>query len=327
LLLVAAMPRVIVVALSALAFVPAAEAEQATEPPTDPGDPIGPSAEIVGGTTVPEGKWPDAVAVLGLGACSGTLIAPDVVLTAGHCVDANPTRVVANTTDYRRPGGTTVAVRSVTAYPSWETSYDVAVIVLEAPIADVTPRRLGMACTFERFARDTMVQLVGFGLTDVGGEGSNTQLHETTAPVIDPDCSGPGGCVPSIRPGGEFIAGGGGKDSCYGDSGGPVYLDTEHGPVVIGAVSRGLNNAVLPCGGGGIYVRTDKLVPWIEATAGRPVAKDLCSGLPDDEAVRQQGPAGDVIGGCTASTGGAGGLVALLGVVGLAARRRRARHG
>src|SRR5690606_14511830 len=62
--------------------------------------------------------------------------------------------------------------------------------------------------------------------------------------------------------------------------------DTARGPVVIGAVSRGVNNAATPCGGGGIYVRTDKIVQWIEQTVGKPVAKDACANVtgedPDD---------------------------------------------
>src|SRR6188508_2660685 len=51
---------------------------------------------IIGGTSAPAGKWPDTVAVLGpQSACSGTLIAPDVVLTAGHCY-GTMTTVIAN---------------------------------------------------------------------------------------------------------------------------------------------------------------------------------------------------------------------------------------
>src|SRR5262245_43467687 len=52
-------------------------------------------APVVGGTAVPPGKWPDAVAVLApTAACTGTLIAPDVVLTAGHCIATHPALVV-----------------------------------------------------------------------------------------------------------------------------------------------------------------------------------------------------------------------------------------
>ena len=55
-------------------------------------------AQVVGGTPVAPGTWPDAVAVIGAtGTCSGTLVAPDVVLTAGHCADIDPQRIVAGT--------------------------------------------------------------------------------------------------------------------------------------------------------------------------------------------------------------------------------------
>ncbi len=296
------------------------------------------SVEVIGGTAVPPGKWPDAVAVLGAqGSCTGTLIAPDVVLTAGHCADANPTRVVANTTNYNLTGGTSVNVKSITAYPSWETSYDVAVIVLTGPMPGITPRKLGTSCSFTGFARDTQIRLVGFGLTDSAGMGNNTQLNEAMAPVTDPDCTEGGGCVGSVSPGGEFKAGGNGTDSCFGDSGGPVYLETPRGTVVIGAVSRGLDGSATPCGGGGIYVRTDKIVQWIETTTGKTVFKDSCATGPGGEGEEPgegggeagEGDTGDTtgsdagaaIGGC-ASSGGAGfGSLAL--VLGFLVRRRR----
>lgn len=47
-------------------------------------------AYVVGGTVVPDGMWPDAALLLENGPplCTGTLIAPTVVLTAGHCLEA-----------------------------------------------------------------------------------------------------------------------------------------------------------------------------------------------------------------------------------------------
>jgi uncharacterized protein (TIGR03382 family) len=295
---------------------------------------------VIGGTAVPPGKWPDAVAVIGQGSCTGTLIAPDVVLTAGHCADMNPTTVIANTTDYNAAGGVRATVKSVTAYPAWETSYDVSVIVLTAPIAGVTPRKLGTACTFqEGFAKSTMVRLVGFGLTDTAGMGDNTLLNEAMSPVTDPDCSGPGGCIKGVSPGGEFIAGGNGQDSCFGDSGGPVYLETPRGPVVIGAVSRGLDNSPTPCGGGGIYVRTDKIAQWIETTTGKTIEKDLCAAGPGGEEPGGEDPdgggpggpdggsngSGDVLGGCSSSSGGSGVALVLIGLAFVLRRRRAGR--
>jgi endonuclease G len=273
---------------------------------------------VVGGTSSPEGKWPDAVAVLGpKGSCTGTLIAPDVVLTAGHCAEIEPSQVIANTVDYSAQDGIRVGVKSTTAYPDWQSSYDVSVIVLSEPIQSIAPRMLGTSCTFRGFSKQMDVHLVGFGLTEETGTGDNTHLNEAMAPVIDPDCMGPYGCNHSVQPGGEFVAGGGGTDSCFGDSGGPVYLDTPRGVIAIGAVSRGVNGSQMPCGSGGIYVRTDKIIDWIENTTGRTIATDDC-GLAPSTATDDQVDAG----GCSTTRGGAG-LGLALGL--LALRRRRSR--
>jgi secreted trypsin-like serine protease len=281
---------------------------------------------IVGGSDVPPGKWPDTVAVLGAnGSCSGTLIAPDVVLTAGHCADIEPLTVVANTTDYSASGGTRVAVLRTIAYPDWGTTYDVSVIMLAEPITTVTPRRLGTSCTFSQFTPNTSVRLVGFGATSTDGTAVNTHLKEAMTQVIDPTCAAGRGCNEIVAPGGEFVAGGtGSADSCFGDSGGPVYLDTVRGPMVIGAVSRGVDDAATPCGGGGIYVRTDKIINWIEDTVGKTIEKDSCIN-PDgseDEAEADVADS-DEIGGCSAGHGTGGGVL-VLAAIALAARRRRA---
>ena len=277
------------------------------------------NAPVVGGSMVPPGKWPDAVAILGpSGSCTGTLIAPDVVLTAGHCTNIQPTEIVANTTNYNGSGGQRIAIESITAYPNYREKFDVAVIVLVSPVTGVVPRSVAGHCTFSGFADETMVHLVGFGLTDTAGVGANTALREAMAPVLDATCSGGNGCREAVAPQGEFVAGGSGGDSCFGDSGGPVYLDTARGPVLVAAVSRGLDDSATPCGGGGIYVRTDKVLAWVEHTTGRQVAKD-CPDESTDAAASDDSSVG-----CSSSRGGASAALMLLviGSLGLARRRR-----
>ncbi|NVB83502.1 MAG: trypsin-like serine protease [Kofleriaceae bacterium] len=285
---------------------------------------------IVGGSDVAAGDWPDAVVVLGnKGSCSGTLIAPDVVLTAGHCSKIEPTQIIANTIDYAHAGGVRVNVAKTIAYPNWESTYDVSVIVLASPITNVTPRNVATSCTFNKFKKETQVHLVGFGATDMQGTAANSHLREAMAAVTDPTCSGGNGCNSRVAPGGEFVAGGtGNADSCFGDSGGPVYLDTEMGTVLVGAVSRGVDNSSTPCGGGGIYVRTDKIIDWLESTAERTIAKDDCvggstedggTGSDSDGNSGEQYAGTDV--GCSAGGGAGAGTIALLAL--LALRRRR----
>ncbi len=283
------------------------------------------TAPVVGGSIVPSGKWPDAVAVIGTkGTCTGTLIAPTVVITAGHCAEIEAQQVIANTTDYANNGGTHANIKSVTAYPDWEDTYDVSVIVLATPITGIAPRAVGTACTFSAFAAASQVHLVGFGLTTEAGSGGNTKLHEAMASVRDPDCSKEIGCAPAIAPGGEFVAGGDGTDSCFGDSGGPVYLDTAFGQVLIGAVSRGVDGSSSACGGGGIYVRTDKIVDWLEATAATTITKDDCAAQPSSDGSdsgSSSAGAGIDTGGCAASSPS----LALAPFAALLLRRRRRR--
>ena len=175
------------------------------------------------------------------------------------------------------------------------------------------------------------MHLVGFGATDMQGTAANSRLREAMAGVTDPTCMGGNGCNSKVAPGGEFVAGGtGNADSCFGDSGGPVYLDTERGTVLVGAVSRGVDNSSTPCGGGGIYVRTDKISSWIESTAARTIAKDTCSGSGDENVAGGTGSDGDDSGdeyasaGAGCSTGGGAGLGTLgLSLLGLVFARRR----
>ena len=73
----------------------------------------------------------------------------------------------------------------------------------------------------------------------------------------------------------EFVAGRKalGRDSCNGDSGGPAYLQAGNDFVVAGLTSRATRAAVVNCGDGGIYVRPDQFIGWINgklADAGLP---------------------------------------------------------
>jgi len=140
-------------------------------------------------------------------------------------------------------------------------------------------------------------------------------------------CTADESCNTSVAPGGEFVAGGHGTDACFGDSGGPVYIDTAQGPALIGVVSRGLLVSGEPCGEGGVFVRADKVTAWIKSVTGRDLDRVPCelpADAPDTAAVASEP------GGCNAAGGALhGGLATLYGLLCIASLRlsaiRRAR--
>ena len=279
------------------------------------------SAPVVGGTPVERGAWPDVVAIIGEHGdlCTGTLIAADLVLTAGHCIEMQPIEVIIGSIDLAEPDGDVRDVKWARAYPDWIDRYDVGVIMLEHPVF-ARQRAIAQGCTTrEAFAAGLPLQVVGFGLTTKSGTGDNTRLHQATVPVVDATCARDPACVNAVAPGGEFVAGGHGADACFGDSGGPAYVTTSHGPALVGIVSRGLVEFDEPCGGGGVYVRADKVVSWIQSVSGRKLDRVPCD-LPADAAgtPEQNGcNAGGALPGSFAM------LYAVLLVLGLRRARRR----
>lgn len=286
------------------------------------------SQPVVGGTEVKPGEWPDVVAVLGEDGslCTGTLLAADLVLTAGHCIDGNPIEVIVGSVDLARPDGDRRRVKWSRAYPQWLDRYDVGVVMLENPV-QATYRAVAQGCTqHPNFATGLPLQIVGFGLTTKTATDNNTRLHQATVPVIDATCASDPACVPAVAPGGEFTAGGRGADACFGDSGGPAYISTAQGPALMGVVSRGMLTFGDPCIDGGVYVRADKVVAWIQNVTDRKIERLPCDLPTDDGGAGSERGTELSAGGCNAAGALHGGLVLVYGalvVVGLRRQRRR----
>jgi secreted trypsin-like serine protease len=168
-------------------------------------------------------------------------------------------------------------------------------------VAAPRPHAIAAACTAKDLKSGAPVTVVGFGLTSKTGTGTNSRMHEAALAVTDATCTHDPACERAIAPNGEFAAGGAGTDSCFGDSGGPLFLDG----ALIGVVSRGVGTTGAPCAGGGVYVRADRVVAWIERTTGRSLARATCDRPGDD------GGSVDDSGGCSAG-GSAGWLILIM---------------
>jgi secreted trypsin-like serine protease len=225
---------------------------------------------IIGGEDVKPSEFPDCVAVGNDDewCCTGTLIAPTVVLSAGHC-DGCATRVFFGNDVNKK--GTTIRGRAV-QHPQYHKAdhNDLLILILEKP-AKVKPRKIAPASAINAA---TNGRAVGFGHVNVGGSYGYGTKRQVDVPIGSASCSGKVngktdsnayGCDVNL----EIVAGKSilTRDSCRGDSGGPFYIRSGANWLLAGATSRATKGAVRTCGDGGIYVRVDKYRSWIEQTA------------------------------------------------------------
>lgn len=228
-------------------------------------------AAVMGGTVVPEGRWDEVSGH----SCSGVLIAPRWVLTAGHCTLGN-TDVQLK---HREEGHKVI---DAIQYPDWQNTLDVGLLQLDSD-AGVEPASIAFGCGSEYIVDGAAVQIVGYGATGPNGRQFNDELREATTEIVDADCSGDEWSC--FVPGKELIAGHPGVDTCPGDSGGPLYVLSSAGPLLAGITSRASNPEATPTGGveepcgtvPGLYVRADAVVDWIEDTIGESLAEPDCA--------------------------------------------------
>ncbi|PNF43463.1 hypothetical protein B7P43_G10805 [Cryptotermes secundus] len=246
------------------------------------------SGRIVGGKGATFGEWPWQVLVrestwLGLftkNKCGGVLITSRYVITAAHCQPGFLANLVAVFGEFDISGelesrrSVTKNIRRVIVHRQYDAATfanDLALLELESPVAfdeHIVP--ICMPRDKEDFT-GRMATVTGWGRLKYGG-GVPNLLQEVQVPVIENSV-----CQEMFHTAGHskvilnsFLCAGyanGQKDSCEGDSGGPLMLQREDGHwVLVGTVSHGIKCAApyLP----GVYMRTTFYKPWLHAITG-----------------------------------------------------------
>lgn len=199
--------------------------------------------------------------------CSGTLLSPTVMLTAGHCTyGTSGGRVWFEPdvgagipgTDYPFGGGTSIEFGEIYTHPQYMDGafylYDVGIVILSEPVDLNTYGTLAEVGLLDDLAirrghKDQSFTVVGYGLQSVVPTLQADRVrYKATVQLIDVNGTAgiPAGTSATFtnNPG----KGNGSGGTCFGDSGGPIFHGDSN--VIAAITSFGLNGNCAGTGGG-----------------------------------------------------------------------------
>jgi secreted trypsin-like serine protease len=228
-------------------------------------------AIVGGGTPSAEGVGRSIVTIVGSRGtfCSGALIAPELVLTAAHCLQAGAVYKIVEYGADRQPQ--LRDVKNVASHPSFDmqamtahrATADVGLLQLEAAANGKTAAVLAMPKT--PLVAGNRFTIAGVGVT-VRGEGKSGGTIRTAD------------LIATGRPGSLQIrlvdpVGLGTRDglgACTGDSGAPVFEDQQGVATIVGVISWSTGpNGSAGCGGVTGVTPLTLYRDWIVQTASK----------------------------------------------------------
>jgi len=208
-------------------------------------------AIVGGGTPQTDGVARAIVTIVGSRGnfCTGSLIAPKLVLTVAHCVQPGADYKIVDRGADGQPQ--LLNVRAVAIHPNFNmqamqghrATADVALLQLEIPLKGKSTVPVGTPNIPIQVGSRFVIAGIGVAVRGDGKSGGATRVAGLVATgqpgtlqirLVDPVTNG-------VRDG---------IGACTGDSGGPVFEDKPNGPVLVGVISWSTGpNGAAGCGG------------------------------------------------------------------------------
>jgi secreted trypsin-like serine protease len=212
----------------------------------------------VGALIVFDGKAPRL-------ACTGTLIAPDVVVTAAHCLrplkERLPSFILASSIGGARAETSHIALR-VVLHPGFDPGaakgamHDLALVFLARRIDAVAPARILSAPETGWLARGREAELVGYGRMSLASDSRGQKGYGRSR-------------VSQLKSQELVVGVAGVAQNCDGDSGGPAFISVHGQRRLVGIVSRSVER-IAPCASGTVHTRLDGEAAWITTVLRGP---------------------------------------------------------
>lgn len=220
------------------------------------------TVKLIDGSRVGSFEHPQVakLSLNGAGLCTGTLIAPDALITAAHCFfDDRNLRVVGDTDVIANFPSASIRSSQVFINPNYvprneaciEGETDIAIVKLESTLSGVEPAKISSSAPFV----GSVIKLVGYGSEGDATFGMNGALPPTG--FVNQGFTSIETISTSYL---QWIFNRGETNTAGGDSGGPAFSTSNHNTITS-----------ITCGGGGnaeagtdsLNTRLDTSISWI----------------------------------------------------------------